>query len=444
MIWSRRDDSPDGSGRARRAWGTVVGRAEAGRWVLVLAVGLISGVVGAGYVETLRQVTRVLGPGAFATPEHLVVLVAVGATIGVLTMALGNPGDVELLVDNIHVRGGNGNLRDLRTLIPVSLLGIGAGSAIGPEAPLVQTTGSIGSWVGWHRRLGVAESRVLTITGMAAGFTVLFGAPLGSAIFALEILHRRGLQYYEALVPAAIGSLSGYAVYVGITGMGFHPVWRFPEPHTLTGVDLLVGLGAGVAGALVAGGFTYASKGFRTLFRRLPVPVRPAVGGLALGGLALWSPYALTFGEGQVQLVATTAKLALGTLLVAALAKFVASSMIVSAGWRGGFIIPMFFIGAALGSAGHAALGVDRVVAMTAMMAAINVGVTKTPFGSTLVVAEMAGLRLLPPILLASLVALFLTSRVSMIDTQREREGAFGDPTIDSEADNPGPDAADP
>ena len=135
--------------------------------------------------------------------------------------------------------------------------------------------------------------------------------------------------------------------------------------------------------------------------------------------------------------MATTTKLALATLLVAALAKFVASSMIVSAGWRGGFIIPMFFLGAALGSAGHVVLGVDRVVAMTAMMAAINVGVTKTPFGSTIVVAEMAGLRLLPPVLLASLVSLFLTSRVSMIDTQREREGAFGGPTLDSETDSP-------
>ncbi len=110
--------------------------------------------------------------------------------------------------------------------------------------------------------------------------------------------------------------------------------------------------------------------------------------------------------------------------------------MVGSAGWRGGFIIPMFFLGAALGSAAHAALGVDRVVAMAALMAAINVGVTKTPFGSTLVVAEMAGLRLLPPVLLASLVSLALTSRVSMIDTQREREGAFGDPSLDAETES--------
>jgi H+/Cl- antiporter ClcA len=69
---------------------------------------------------------------------------------------------------------------------------------------------------------------------------------------------------------------------------------------------------------------------------------------------------------------------------------------------------------------------VDRLVAMTAAMVALNVGVTKTPFGSSVVVAEMAGVRLLPPVLLASIVALFLTSRTSMTETQREREGTVG------------------
>jgi H+/Cl- antiporter ClcA len=58
---------------------------------------------------------------------------------------------------------------------------------------------------------------------------------------------------------------------------------------------------------------------------------------------------------------------------------------------------------------------------MLALMAACNVGVTKTPFGSALVVSGMAGVRLLPTTLLASIVALVLTSRVAMIETQRER-----------------------
>jgi H+/Cl- antiporter ClcA len=418
----RRARSPAGR------WGfAAVVRAEHRLWWLVVLVGLGSGLVGAGYVELLKAIARVLGPGNFSRPEHLVVLTLVGLTIAVITRTLGSPGDVELLVDNIHVTGGRSETRELRSLIPVSLLGIGAGSAIGPEAPLVQTTGAIGTGLARRRGLDVTDTRVLTITGMAAGFTVLFGAPFGSAIFALEILHRRGLQYYEALLPAAIGSLSGYVVYTGVTGFGFHPIWTFPAAHGLQPVDFAVGLAAGIVGAVTAVGFTTCSKLFRRAFARLPAMLRPVLGGAALGGLAFLSPYALTFGEGQIQTV-TTAKLAVATLLLAAFAKLVASSMIVSSGWRGGFIIPLFFIGAALGAAGHELLGVDRVVAVAAAMVAVNVGVTKTPFGSSVVVAEMAGIRLLPPVLLAAMVALFLSSRTSMIETQRARDDGAGQP----------------
>src|SRR3546814_18886319 len=88
---------------------------------------------------------------------------------------------------------------DLRSLLPASLLGIAAGSALGPEAPLVQTGGVLGTEVAHWRGLDLAQTRVLAICGMASAFAVLFGAPLGSAIFALELLHRRGPEYYEEL-----------------------------------------------------------------------------------------------------------------------------------------------------------------------------------------------------------------------------------------------------
>ncbi|HWD08836.1 MAG TPA: chloride channel protein [Actinomycetota bacterium] len=393
-------------------------------WLTVIAVGLIGGVAGAAYVETLRWVTRLLGPAHWARSTHLVLLGAVGAAIGILTLTLGNPGDVELLVDNIHVQGGASDLRALRALIPISLLGIGAGSAIGPEAPLVQTTGALGSWVGRRGRIPLPRSRWLTITGMGAGFTVLFGAPLGSAIFALEILHRDGLEYYEALLPAAVGSTIGYGVYATVTRLGLSPIWRFPYVRHLAPVDMVVGLGAGIVGAVIAFSFTYLSAMFRRGFRLLPVAVRPIAGGLALGGLAWLSPYALTFGESQIQSI-VNGRLLVTTLIIAGIAKLLASSCIVSSGWRGGFIIPLFFMGAAFGAAGAHFTGVTPVVAMLSLMVAANVGVTKTPLGSCLIVVEMAGVRVLPPVLLAGLVAFFLTRQVDMIHTQRDREGAF-------------------
>jgi len=170
---------------------------------------------------------------------------------------------------------------------------------------------------------------------------VLFGAPLGSAVFALEILHRRGLQYYEALLPAVIGSLSGYGVYATVTGLGLQPVWHFPTLVAIRGVDLLWAVAAGAGGALVSIVFTYLATGLLWAFRRIPLAARPVLGGVALGGLALWSPYALTFGEAQVNpLVAH--KAVLTVLLVAALAKLGGTAITLSSGWRGGFIIPLF------------------------------------------------------------------------------------------------------
>ncbi|MEO6123630.1 MAG: chloride channel protein [Ilumatobacteraceae bacterium] len=391
-----------------------------GWWLLVSAVGVIGGLVSAGYVEMLRLLTRTIGPDHFSKGVDVAVLAGAGLVIALLVKVLGDPGNVEMLFDNVHVGGKPSDLRALRTLIPVSLIGIAAGSAIGPEAPLVQTTGTIGSWIAERLNMRTTDSRVLAITGMASAFAVLFGAPLGAALFALEILHRRGLEYYEALLPAAFGALSGWVVFVGVTRAGFVPVWTFPTMTSLAYVDFLIGIGAGVAAAVIAVAFTYSVKALRQGFNRLPTLSRPVIGGAALGVLALISTYSLTFGETQIQTVATV-KLSVSTLIVAAICKFVATTVVVSAGWRGGFIIPLFFIGAAIGASASHLAPHHEIVLVCALMAAVNVGVTKTPFGSTVVIAEMSGLRLLPPVLLASIVCLLLTSRVSLIETQRAR-----------------------
>src|SRR5204862_4219840 len=169
------------------------------------------------------------------------------------------------------------------------------------------------------------------------------------------------------------------------------------------------------------------------VFRRVPPGVRPLVGGALLGLLAVWSPYALTFGEAQVDPLLAR-KAVIGVLVVAAAAKLCGTLVTLSSGWRGGFIIPLFFIGVALGRLGHIVFPhANETVLMAALMVAINVGVTKTTIGSTLVVTEMAGLQLVPTTLIAAVVALLLTSEVSLIHSQREREGAFA-PTPDAPA----------
>jgi H+/Cl- antiporter ClcA len=391
---------------------------------LSFGVGVLGGVIGAAYLLALHLLQHVLWPSHWEGAVGFLVLGGVGAAVSLLTRVLGTPGDVELLVDNIHVSGGPSNVRTLRTLVPASLLTIAAGGAAGPEAPLVTTTGTLAAWLARVRRMAVEDTRILTIAGMAAAFTVLFGAPLGASLFALEILHRRGLQYHEALVPAIVGSLTGYGIYAVLVRADLAPIWHIPAAGgagSLEPSDLLLAIAAGAVAAAVAVAFTYFALGLRRLFGRLPAWSRPVVGGLVLAALGWWSPYALTFGEGQTGYV-LGAHLLAGALAIAALAKFLGTSVTIASGWPGGFIIPMFFLGASLGRLGDSWLpGAHGAVLAAALMAATNVGVTKTLLGSTLVVTEMGGLHLMPTTLLAATVALLLTSPVGLIHSQRER-----------------------
>jgi H+/Cl- antiporter ClcA len=386
-------------------------------------VGAAGGLIGFAYLAVLHALEHVLGPGARAPWLHLGVMTGTGIAVSALARWLGPPGDIELLVDNVHVLGGKrADVRELRSLLPISLLCIASGGGAGPEAPLVQTTGTAAQWFAERLRMARIDRRMLTIAGMAAAFTVLFGAPIGAALFALEILHRRGLQYHEALLPAVVSSLIGYGVYVAASGLGLTPVWHFALEREPVPLDLAWALGAGVVGAAVALAFIHAVELGRRAIAPIRASWRPAVGGLVLGALALASPWALTYGKQQIDPLLSTGGAPASFFVLAALAKFAGTTTTVASGWRGGFIIPLFFIGAALGHALHAAVpSTNEAVVACAFMAAINTGVTKTPLGSTLVVSKMVGLALVPSTAVAAVVALLLTHRSGLVSSQRER-----------------------
>src|ERR1700756_4512692 len=86
----------------------------------VVTAGLLGGAVGAAYLGLLHLLQRGLWPKHWGLLPHGLTLVAVGVAVAGLTRVRGSPGDVELLVDNIHVSGGAEDLRRLPSLIPVS------------------------------------------------------------------------------------------------------------------------------------------------------------------------------------------------------------------------------------------------------------------------------------------------------------------------------------
>lgn len=384
-------------------------------WALL---GIVCGLFAATYWIGLSRLIE--GFDQFNGLALLIVMPIAGLLIGLIIHKLGNPGEIGLIIDNIHLNHGRLAIRENPSMILSSLLSIASGGSAGPEAPMVQVTGSIGTWFADRLRLDGEALRTLSIAGMASGFTVLFGAPLGGTFFALEILHHQEVAHYaKAILPAIVASCASYVIFVAITQLGVGPVWHFPH-YTVSGLfdfaaAMLYGILGAIAGWLFIAIFRYCERGFELLPR--PIYWKTTIAGFGLGGLAVLFPLTRFFGEHQLDTI-VEGNFSIALLIGLAIAKMVAISVTVAGGWRGGIIIPLFFIGACLGKALAIANGANETLAMICMMAAINATVTRTPISTTLLLVKLTGFVTFTPILFASMVGFFLAPRHPFISSQ--------------------------
>lgn len=390
------------------------------RWVLRWAfVGTVCGLFAGLYWNIL--VVLMEASHRFQGLMLLAVMTGAGFLIGLVIHWLGNPGEIAVIVDNIHFRGGRLDPRKNPSMILASLISIAAGGSAGPEAPLVQVTGSFGTWIADRLKLEGENLRTLSLAGMAAGFTALFGSPLGGAIFALEILHHEYvLEYYEALLPAIVSSCASYLVFAGITHLGIAPTWNFPHYDLNQIDDFALAVFYGLIGAVAAWIFMAIFRRCNRIFARLPGPiyVRTTLAGFLLGGIAAIFPLTRYFGHEELESV-ITASFSVTFLIMLALAKMAAISVTVTGGWRGGFIIPLFFTGACIGKAIALLIpGLNPALAMICTMAALNAAVTRTPVSTTILLAKLTNISPFTPILFASLVGFFLSPKVPLIAAQ--------------------------
>lgn len=385
-------------------------------WALL---GLVCGLFAAAYWIVLARLIH--GFEQFSGPVLLLVMPLAGLLVGVVIHLLGNPGEIGLIIDNIHLNGGRLPMRENPSMILSSLLSIASGGSAGPEAPMVQVTGSMGTWFADRLGLRGEALRTLSIAGMASGFTVLFGAPLGGAFFALEILHHQHVvSYAEAILPAMVASCASYLVFVAITRLGIGPVWHLPQYSVDSLFDFAEAIAYGVVGAIAGWFFILLFRACSRWAASLPGPiyVQTTLAGLGLGLLAVLFPLTRFFGEHQLATI-VDGDFPVSFWLGLAAAKMLAISITVTGGWRGGIIIPLFFVGACLGKAIAGVNGAaNETLAMICVMASLNAAVTRTPISTTLLLAKLTGFSIFPPLLFASLMGFLLSPRHPFIAAQ--------------------------
>lgn len=370
--------------------------AQAFSWMLSIANRLllqgIAGYQGPVPPNEGGNLTQMIGPlGLMLIP---VVTTLGGLISGLLVFTLAPEAEghgTDTAVRAYHFRDGI-----IRGRIPVlkmvaSAITIGSGGAAGREGPTALITAGIGSIYASLTNRTVYERRVLLMIGMAAGLAAIFRSPIGTALFAVEVLYG-GMEFEAgALLYAMLASVIAYAVN-GLF-VGYQPIFRVPTNLATPGIAvfpwyLLLGMVAGIVATIIPVIFYRIRDVFNWLL--VPPHIKPAIGGLMLGLIAMRLPQVLSGGYGWIQM-AINGSLPTGLLLTLSLVMIFAFSLTIGSGGSGGVFAPSLFVGAMLGAFLAKVTGQSSAAFAVVGMAAVFSGAARVPMATMLMVTEMTG-----------------------------------------------------
>ncbi len=389
-------------------------------------VGVLCGAASSLFLWLLDGATR-LREGH---PGWVYALPLAGLVLGWLYERFGASiaGGNDLVLDTMHVGGPTIPLR----MAPMVLLGTVAthlfGGSAGREGTAVQMGASLADGLAARLRASPETRRRILAAGMAGGFGSVFGTPVAGAVFAMEV-GTLGRVDLEAMVPAVVASVVGDLVTRGL-GTGHT---RYPSPPALglTPLLLLKWVVFGAAMAAAAAVFielTHALKalGIKHLKR---LPWRMAAGGVTV--VLLWTAVGTDayLGLGVPGIVRAFEDPTLGGWVFAL--KLLFTAVTLGAGFLGGEVTPMFFVGAALGSVLGRLLGIPFALGAAVGLAAVFAAASNTPLALTLMVTELVGSQVLPHALVVCTVAYVLAGHRSIYTTQRVARRKDGAPLPD-------------
>ncbi len=297
----------------------------------------------------------------------------------------------DTVVEAFHRAGGIIRARVPFLKMIASAVTIGSGGSAGREGPTALITAGFASIYASLTHRSEEDRRLLIVIGMAAGLSAIFRSPIGTAVFAIEVLYG-GMEFESrALVYTTLASVIAYAG----TGffVGLHPLFQVPGNLIAPGFKVylwysLLGIACGVFGIILPNIFYRV----REIFRAIPCPkyLKPAIGGLGVGLLALEWPQVLGGGYGWMQ-QAIDGKLAFGLLISLLFVKMLAFALTISSGGSGGVFAPTLFVGAMLGGFLAVPCHQPSAAFVVVGMAALFGAAARVPVAALLMVTEMTG-----------------------------------------------------
>ena len=382
-------------------------------WIVVAAiVGVACGVASAAFLYVLAEATAV-------RMDHEVLVYALpvaGLVIGTLYAKFGasiRAGN-NLVIETIHDGGPELPLRMLPMVLVGTVLTHLFGGSAGREGTAVQMGASMADWLNHRVKLTPTLRRAILVAGVAGGFGSVFGTPFAGAIFGMEFVRLRRFEA-RAVVPAAIAAIVGDRV-TRLCGI-VHTAYPDVAATSLTPALMLRWVVVAIAIAAVVIAFIELAHLLKQRGERYVqhLGVRMAIGGVLVVGL--W------------QLVGTSDYLGLG--IPGILRAFEAptpghvfalklgfTAITLGAGFLGGEVTPLFFIGATLGAALAPVLGIPQPLAAGVGLAATFGAASNTPISLSVMAVELLGWNVSPHVALVAVVAYVLVGRRSIYPTQ--------------------------
>jgi len=398
-------------------------------WLVVLAA--MVGVVAGLFVTIMNVVTQAMHglifhlegaerlSGAVSLDRVRAVL---GPSLGGLLLGLLGLGVARWwprrAVDPIEANalyGGRMSLNDSLIVTVQTVLSNGVGASVGLEAGYTQIGSALASRFGRSFRVRRNDLRLLVGCGAAGAIGAAFNAPLTGAFYAFELVI--GTYSLGNLAPVIMAAITAIAVDRALTGgsAGFDLL----VPTAIAPVDylpvLILGVLCALGGIAIMRGVTLTEELFRR--SRVPVWLRPMLGGLVVGGLALLTPQVLSSGHEALH-VGLDAPYPVSRVALLLLLKSIASAVSIGSGFRGGLFFASLFLGAMLGklfAAGFAAAvvtqAVPEVIFALIGMSAMAVAIVGGPLTMSFLALESTGSLPLTIAVLAASVVSALTVR---------------------------------